>query len=224
MIGKGKKKQITGTFTVTKTGEFLPMQIIYEEKTVHCHPQGIKFPEGFNITHTPNHWSNEDKAVEHLEEIVFPYLKRKRAELGLPGDQKALLIFDVFKGQKTQRILDLMEENHCVYVFVPNNLTSEFQHLDLTVNGPAKVFYSGKFQEWYANQITKQMESGTDVYSIDVSTRLSIMKPLHAQWTIGLYDHLRNKRDIVIKGFEMAGVNEAITMELEMEDPFTDLD
>ena len=53
LIGKGKKKQITGTFTVTKTGEFLPMQIIYEGKTVRCHPQGIKFPEGFNITHTP---------------------------------------------------------------------------------------------------------------------------------------------------------------------------
>ena len=224
LIGKGKKKQITGTFTVTKSGDFLPMQIIYQGKTIRRHSQGVVFPEGFNITHTPNHWSNEEKSIELLEEIVFPYLSRKRAELNLPDDQKALLIFDVFKGQKTQRILELMVENHSVYVFVPNNLTNEFQPLDLTVNGPSKSFLSGKFQDWYAQQITTQMQAGTDVYSINVKTNLSIIKPIHAQWVIGLYDYLRNKTDLIIKGFEIAGITEAINCDLEPEDPFTDLD
>ena len=41
LIGKGKNKQITGTFTVTMTGEVLPMQLIYEGKTPRCLPQGI---------------------------------------------------------------------------------------------------------------------------------------------------------------------------------------
>ena len=76
-IGIGKKGQITGTFTVKKTGHFLPMQIIYEGKTVCCHPNGIKFPDGFNATHTPNHWSDAEKAIEHLEEIVFPHVEKK---------------------------------------------------------------------------------------------------------------------------------------------------
>ena len=31
--GKGKKKQVTGTFAVSMTGDFLPMQLIYEGKT-----------------------------------------------------------------------------------------------------------------------------------------------------------------------------------------------
>ena len=43
LVGKGKKKQITGTFTVSKSGIFLPMQLIYEGKTERCHPQGIVF-------------------------------------------------------------------------------------------------------------------------------------------------------------------------------------
>ena len=47
------------------------MQLIYAGKTEICHPQAVKFPEGFNITTTPNHWSNEEKAIEHLEVIVF---------------------------------------------------------------------------------------------------------------------------------------------------------
>ena len=132
------------------------MAIFYQGKTIRCHPQGVVFPEGFNITHTPNHWNNEEKSIELLEDIVFPYLSRKRAELNLPDDQKALLIFDIFKGQKTQRILDLMVENHSVYVFVPNNLTNEFQPLDLTVNGPSKSFLSVMFQDWSAFQSIKK--------------------------------------------------------------------
>ena len=100
LVGKGKTKKITGTFTCTKSGLFLPMQLIYEGKTDRCHPRNTEFPDGFNVTHSDNHWSNEDKVVEHLETIVFPYVQWKREELGLPGDQKALLIYDVFKGQK----------------------------------------------------------------------------------------------------------------------------
>eukprot|EP00795_Rhopilema_esculentum_P006675 gene6675-12231_t len=53
IVGKGKKKQITGTFIVGADGDFLPMQLIYAEKTDRCHPNGIDFPEGFSVTHTP---------------------------------------------------------------------------------------------------------------------------------------------------------------------------
>lgn len=34
LVGKGEKKQITGTFTVTMSGLFLPMQLIYEDKSL----------------------------------------------------------------------------------------------------------------------------------------------------------------------------------------------
>ena len=39
---KGKRKPITGTFTVSATDRFLPMQLIYDGKTERCHPQGIE--------------------------------------------------------------------------------------------------------------------------------------------------------------------------------------
>ena len=77
-------KQITGTFAVSKYGLFLPMQIIYEGKTTRCLPKNVEFPEGFNVTFTPNHWSNEEKVIEYLNEIISPYCKAKREELDLP--------------------------------------------------------------------------------------------------------------------------------------------
>ena len=41
LVGKGKKKQITGIFTCTKSGLFLPMQLVYEGKTDRYHPRDI---------------------------------------------------------------------------------------------------------------------------------------------------------------------------------------
>lgn len=83
VAGKGDKRQITGTFTISKAGDFLPMQLIYEGKTEQCHPCGVEFPDGFNVTHAPNHWSNEDKVVELLEKVILPYVKNTRENLGL---------------------------------------------------------------------------------------------------------------------------------------------
>ena len=102
-------------------------------------------------------------------------------------------------------------------------MTNYFEPLDLTVNGPAKQFLKGKFQEWYAREIAKQVDKGIDVYAIDVNTKVSVMKPIHTRWLVGLYDHLRNKPEVIRKGFEMAGIVEAVTKELEPEDPFEDL-
>ena len=148
LIGMGKKKQITWTFTVTMTAELLSMQLTYEGKTPRCLPQGIEFPNYFNdLTYTANHWSNEEKVIEHLEKIVFPFVVKKREELKLPENQKTILIFDVFKGQKTERVQEVITESDCVCVFVPANMTNYFQPLDLTVNGPAKQLLKGKFEE-----------------------------------------------------------------------------
>ena len=123
-VGKGKSKQITGTFSCTKSGIFLPMQVIYQGQTNRYHSTGIEFPEGFNFTHKKNHWNNEDKVIEHLESIIFPFAKSKRAELDLKEEQKCILFFDVFKAQSTQRIFDLIDGNHCVIVLVPANIST----------------------------------------------------------------------------------------------------
>ena len=37
--------------------------------------------------------------MEYLKRISFPYILSKRQALKLPENAKALLIFDVFKGQ-----------------------------------------------------------------------------------------------------------------------------
>ena len=52
IVGKGKKQQITGTFTITKRGICLPMQLMYKGKTDRSLPSGSNFPDGFDLTYT----------------------------------------------------------------------------------------------------------------------------------------------------------------------------
>ena len=51
--------------------------------------------------------------------------------------------------------------------YVPANITSRFQSLDLTVNGVAKLFLKEKIGNWYANDVTTQIYGGAEVFSIE---------------------------------------------------------
>ena len=86
------------------------------------------------------------KPLNILKELFLRFAKSKRAELYLEEEQKCML--DVFKARCTQRVFDLIDENHCVTVFVPANLIHVFQSLDLAINGAAKLFLKSKFSEW----------------------------------------------------------------------------
>ncbi len=159
-----------------------------------------------------------------MENKAIKQISYKSGSFGTGTKREPMHIFDIFKGQKTTTVSKLIEENNCAVVYVLANMTNYFQPLDLTVNGPAKQFLKTKFEEWYARQIEAQLNRGIDIYSVDVPRKLSIMKPVHAKWLIGLYDYLRNSRAMIMKGFDMAGINDALTGELEPEDPFKDLD
>ena len=117
------------------------MQIIYAGKTHASQPRGVKFPSGFLITQNPKHWSNEIETLNLIEDVINPYVVRKRADLHLPDDQKALIVWDVFKGQMTQKVIDKLASLNLELVPVPANMTHFFQPLDLTVNGSAKKFH-----------------------------------------------------------------------------------
>lgn len=220
------KRQITGTFCVNILGDFLPIQLIYSGITDRCHPR-VKFPESFHITHSSNHWSNELIVIEYLKKIIFPYLKKKREDLKLQDNAKALLIFDVFKGQTTSAVNELLRNNNIVVIHVPNNHTNLFQPLDISVNKSAKCYIAEKYQDWYAEKVLDQLNNGVNAHDIKVDVRLSIIKPLHARWIIDMYKHLKNSRSIIINGFRKAHITKAVTESINLanlcENPFQEI-
>ena len=144
--GIDDKRQITATFTVSMTGKFLPIRLIYERKTTRCLTR-FDLPADFNVTFSDKHWSNTEKSVEIFKKVIFPYLKQAKTSLTYPkehqrfkGQDNNVIIKDTFKGQDNNVILDLCEKHMCQVFIVPHNLTNKFLPLDITVNKPAKSF------------------------------------------------------------------------------------
>ena len=126
------KRQITATFAVSLTGKFLPIQLIYREKTKRSLSK-FKFPITFSLSYTENHWLKTEESMEFFEQIIFPYLKMVKRENGYPEEQYAVIIMDTFKGQGSDRLREFCSENYCEVVIVPHNLTNKFQPLDISV-------------------------------------------------------------------------------------------
>ena len=117
---------------------------------------------------------------------------------------------DNFTGQKTTAVLDKLEENGIVVVMVPGGTTDRLQPLDVSVNKPAKDFLHEKFRQWYAGEVQKQLEAGTDEENVKVNMGMPVMKEVGAQWLTALYDRLQNEKITVINGFKNVRIVEAV--------------
>ena len=170
----------------------LSFQLIYKGKTTQSLPK-IDFPDGFSLSVNEKHFSNTQESIKFLKEIVIPFIDKKRSELKNPS-QAALLIWDVFRGQKTTPVLDILKENNITTEYVPNNMTNYYQPLDCTTNKWAKDFLKAKFSTWFSKQVQKHLHKGIALEDIDIRFQLTTMKPLHANWLIDLYNELTSPR------------------------------
>ena len=141
----------------------------------------MPFADDWHMTHTANHWANDQTTMEYIEKIIIPYVIQKRKDLKLDDSHSALVIFDVFKGQCTDDVFKLLEENNIQCVIVPSNCTDRLQPLDLIVNKSVKTFMQTKFKEWYGDAIYEQLQKGL---TEDVDLRMGVMKPISARWLI----------------------------------------
>ena len=78
--------------------------------------------------------------TEYIERIIILYVNSKRNELKLPSNQLALAILNVFRGQQTQSIMDLLEENNILVINIASNSTDRLQPMDLSINKMVKDF------------------------------------------------------------------------------------
>ena len=111
-------------------------------------PRGFKFARGFTISQNPKHYSYEDETLTLIDKVIVPHVERTRRELIQAPTQKALLIWNAFKGQETANVLKKLASLNIAVALVPANVTHLFQPLDLTINGKAKRFMKEKFATW----------------------------------------------------------------------------
>ena len=124
-VGSTDKRSIRGTFIITLSWKFLPIQLIYDGKTKQSLPR-FKFPESFSLSANPKNFSNKAESLKVIKKIILTYVKQQRQELEKP-DQAAILIMDVFRGQITEEAVSMLHTNSIWLVKVANNMTHLLQ-------------------------------------------------------------------------------------------------
>ena len=81
-------------------------------------------------------------------------MKKTQQDLGLDAKHSALVIFDVFKGQCTSDVLQILKDHNIFYVTVPNNCTDRLQPLDLSINKAVKQYIRTQFRSGMEMQYT----------------------------------------------------------------------
>ena len=115
----------------------------------------------------------------HLRYIekIFLQCQWKEGRVETPARLPCTGDFDKLTGQGTESILKLLDDNIIHVVMAPANCT-DLQPLDISVKSQPRTFYGNNFRNGTQN-------------------KLSIMKPLGAQWLIKLYNYLKSKSDII---------------------------
>ena len=107
---------------------------------------------------------------------------------------------------------------------VPANMTHFFQPLDLTVNGSAKTYMRKQFVTYYTAAVKQQMDSGIQLEDIEIDFRLTVLKPLHAQWMVNMFNFFTTDKgkEVITKGWKRSGITSVLdgTLFLPIEDPF----
>lgn len=207
VVGKEDKREITALLAITASGVLLPPQLIYQGKTVGCHPK-ITFPPNWNITHSESHWSTEDTMLEYLDNVIIPYVTETRKKLELADDHPALVLFDVFAAHRCDSVLAKLKSHNIHQVFVPASCTGELQPLDVGFNQDFKQLMKDSFSRWYSEEVREAMDRGVAINDIKIDLRASIVKPLHANWIISAITTLSGKTDVIKKPFEKIGITE----------------
>ena len=171
------------------------------------------FPESFLLSYNPSHWSNENETKKLISRVLVPYFENKKKQLKLPSSQKSLVIWDDFRGHKTDAVMALCEQNNILVAQIPPNFTHLLSPLDLTVNKKLKGLEQEDFCRYYSTALANTIRSnpGADISDLEVDTKLSTLKPLHAKSITRSFHYFNSDgRSIMINGWRAAGITAAV--------------
>ena len=151
--------------------------------------------------------------IQFVNNIFVPYVEQRRQLFN--EDKPAVVIMDNFKGQITEAITELLERHRIHTCLIPANATDRLQSMDISVNKPAKSFLKKKFEMWYSDQVTQQLE-GQDMDTVAVEPidlSMGMMKEVGAKWLVDMANYIGDNPQFIVNGFIHAGIAKALSGE-----------
>ena len=111
---------------------------------------------------------------------------------------------DTFKGQDNDAIANL-----CKITTVSHNLINKFSPRILRLI-PCKCFISKNYNKWFAEQVVNQLNERKNPADVDLTLKLSEVKPPYAKWIVQMFEYLNIRRYLIFHGFDSVGITEAV--------------
>ena len=110
----------------------------------------------------------------------------------LPDSQKAVIVWDTFKGQNNNDVGALLERHNIAEVVVPASTTPFNKPFDVPVNRRCKHFMREKFQGWYAGKVEEKINAGKNTSDIAIEMGIPVMRELTSRcnWLIDFYQYM----------------------------------
>ena len=83
------------------------------------------------MSHSVNHWSNEQTILEFVDGVLIPYVNTTRGSLSLPTEVKVIAVFNVFAAHRCASFLDKLHAANFKTCFIPAECTGLLQPLDI---------------------------------------------------------------------------------------------
>ena len=61
----------------------------------------------------------------------------------------------------------------------------------------AKVFIQNQYNDWFSDQVARNLKGGKKPTDIKISLKLSDLKLLYAGWIVDLYERMNGESDII---------------------------
>ena len=147
--------------------------------------------------------------LQYVEHIIVPEIEKVREDTG--AGKTALVVMDNFKGQVSQSVTNLLEDHNIHICLLPANTTDLLQPMDISVNKPAKDFLKRQFNQWYTDQVMKQLEGrgnsleAAEIQPIEMGKPL--MKENSTKWLVDMAEYLCNNPLFIVNGFICSGIS-----------------
>lgn len=210
VIGADDKRQITACIASSLDGDLLPLQLIFQGKTNACHPPPTAASDAahVHITHSENHWSNQQTMQQWITEVLMPYAARAAVQYTLPVDSHIVLVLDVWAVHKSEEFRKFLRthHSHIHLVYVPPNCTSRLQVADVILQRPFKHALRQGFNAWAAMIIKEQIQKD-ELVGLSPYLKMSVIKPYILQWCIDSWTKMRPGRDYIKMGWHTCCVS-----------------
>jgi hypothetical protein len=210
VIGAEDKRQITACLASSLHGDLLPLQLIFQGKTDACHPAGTDSSQAahVHITHSQNHWSNQETMREYITDVIVPYVLRRQQEHSLPADPHVVLVLDVWAVHKSEEFRRFIRTHHprIHLVYVPANCTSQLQVADVMLQRPFKHGIRQRFNAWAATVLKKQIDAG-EIVGLTPFLKMGVIKPLILEWMLGSWAQMQHGSALIKVGWHTCCVS-----------------